>query len=65
MRDITMDYINIINEETQKHYKEILEVNGYYFWQHIRGGISVIINEDGKMLWYEIVDAYDKFPKRR
>lgn len=32
-------------EEAGKHFKEIPEIDAYYFWNPVRGGISVIINE--------------------
>ena len=37
-------------ETAKTNYKEIPEIEGYYFWNPIRGGISVIINKNGEKL---------------
>ena len=37
-------------EDSKKHYKEVPEINGYYFWNPVRGGNSVIINKDRERL---------------
>ena len=36
--------------EAEQHYKEIPEIAGFYFWNPVRGGISVIINQNGEKL---------------
>ena len=33
------------NNIAKTHYKEIPEINAYYFWNPVKGGISVIIND--------------------
>lgn len=42
--------LNLTEEEVQKHYKEIPKIDAYYFWNPIRGSISIIINKDGEKL---------------
>ncbi len=42
--------IKVSVEDAEKHYKEVPEINGYYFWNPVRGGLSVLINSDGEML---------------
>ena len=37
-------------EEIEKCCKEVPEINGYYFWQNMRGGNSVMINDKGERL---------------
>lgn len=37
-------------EDLKKHCKEVPEIDGYYFWQPFRGGISIIINNVGEKL---------------
>lgn len=37
-------------EDALQHYKEVPEINAYYFWNPVRGGIAVIVNEDGAKL---------------
>ena len=37
-------------ETAKTNCKEIPEIDGYYFWNPVRGGISVIINRDGEKL---------------
>lgn len=42
--------LELSEEEVQKHCKEVPEINGYYFWNPVRGGNSIIINKDGEKL---------------
>ena len=37
-------------ETAKKNCKAIPEIEGYYFWNPVRGGIAVIINKDGEKL---------------
>ena len=37
-------------EEASKHNKPIHEINAFYFWNKMRGGISVIVSENGEKL---------------
>ena len=40
----------ILGEEELK-YKEVPEVNGWYFWSPVRGGGALIINNKGERLF--------------
>lgn len=43
--------MHVSAEEAEKHWKEIPEREGlYYFWNPVRGGIAVIISENGEKL---------------
>ena len=42
--------LELSEEEVQKHCKEVPEIDGYYFWNPVRGGNSIIINKDGEKL---------------
>lgn len=37
-------------EEAAKHNKPIPDINAFYFWNPVRGGISVIVSENGEKL---------------
>lgn len=37
-------------EEAKKHYKTIDDISAYYFWNPVRGGISVIVGENREKL---------------
>jgi hypothetical protein len=41
---------NMSVEDVKKHSKEVPEIDGYYFWNPVRGGNSIIINKDGEKL---------------
>lgn len=47
---IVSDILKLSEEEVQKYCKEVLEIDGYYFWNPVRGGLSVIINHRGERL---------------
>lgn len=50
-------------EDAKVHSKEIPEIAAYYFWNPIRGGISVIINSDGEKLAATSSVNYEKHLK--
>lgn len=40
-----------VSENTAaEHYKEVSEIDGWCFWEPVRGGIRVLINADGDRL---------------
>ena len=61
--EIAARTMKISAEEAQKHYKEIPEIGGYYFWNPIRGGISVIVNTDGERLGATSSVSFEKHLK--
>lgn len=48
--NVVSELLNITSDEAEKNYKEIPEINAYYFWNPVRGGNSIIINESGEKL---------------
>ncbi len=48
--EIAASVLKVTPEEALEHSKVIEDSNLYYFWTVTRGGISVIINEDGEKL---------------
>lgn len=52
--------LNLTEEEVQKYYKEVPEIDGYYFWNPIRGGRSVIINHQCERLCATSSISFDK-----
>lgn len=47
----------------KNHFKEVPEINAYYFWNPIRGGISVIIDSNGEKLGATSSVSFDKHLK--
>ncbi len=47
---IAAQVMKVSVEEAEKHYKEVPEIDGYYFWNPVRGGIAVMINSKGEKL---------------
>ena len=47
---IVSNELNLTEEDVQKYCKEVPEIDGYYFWNPTRGGLSVIINHQGERL---------------
>ena len=48
--EIAENTIKLPREELLTHYKELPEIDGYYFWDPKRGGFSVIVGKDGSKL---------------
>ena len=48
--EIAANSLRISTAEAQKNYKEISDVNAFYFWNPVRGGLAVIIAENGEKL---------------
>ena len=47
---IAAEAMKISEEKAVENYKQIENSNAYYFWNPVRGGIAVIVNEDGEKL---------------
>ena len=45
------DTINTEEQISTIRYKEVPEINGYYLWEPVRGGISAIVNRNGEKLY--------------
>lgn len=48
--EIAAKTLHISTAEAQKNYKEIEDTNAFYFWNPVRGGLAVIIAENGEKL---------------
>ena len=48
--EIAETVLKMPKEEIIKYNKEIPEIDGYYFWNPVRGGLSVIVGNDGTKL---------------
>lgn len=57
---IATEYMKVTAEIAEKHYKEIQEINAYYFWNPARGGISVIVNSEGEALGATSSVSFDR-----
>lgn len=48
--EIAAQSLRIPVEDVQKHVKCIDGINAYYFWNPVRGGLAVIVSEEGEKL---------------
>ena len=48
--EIAAQAMHIPVENVQNHYKTVDGINAYYFWNPIRGGLAVIVSEEGEKL---------------
>ena len=44
--EIAAKVVKLPEDEVVKHYRELPEINAYYFYNPIRGGIGVIVDEN-------------------
>ena len=58
--DIAESTIRVSRETLLGHYKELPEIDGYYFWNPMRGGLSVIVGSDGTKLGATSAVSFDK-----
>ena len=47
---IAAQVLKVSMEEAEKHCKPVPEIDGYYFWNPVRGGIALLINSKGEKL---------------
>ena len=45
--EIAAQAMHVTIEDAQKHYKIIDGINAFYFWNPVRGGLAVIVSEEG------------------
>lgn len=50
-------------EDVKKYSKEVPEIDGYYFWKPVRGGISVMVNKDEEKLYATSSVSFEKHLK--
>lgn len=48
--EIAAKAMKIPTEKAKENFKELTEINAFYFWNPARGGISVIVNSNGEKL---------------
>lgn len=60
MIEIAANALKTSKEEVVKHYREIPEISAAYFWDEKRGGVSVIVGEDGSRLGATSAVSYEK-----
>ena len=48
--EIAAQAMHVSVGEAQKHYKAVDGINAYYFWNPVRGGLAVIVSEEGEKL---------------
>ena len=47
---IAAKVLKVSEEEAEKNCKPVPEIDGYYFWNPIRGGTALLINSRGEKL---------------
>ena len=57
--EIAATTIKVSKEDVIKHCQEIPEINGFYFWDEKRGGLSVIVGADGSRLGATSAVSYE------
>ncbi|MBQ6908075.1 MAG: hypothetical protein IJQ28_06830 [Clostridia bacterium] len=58
--NIAASVMKITPEEAEKHYTKIENIDAYYFWNPARGGISVIVAENGEKLGATSSVSYER-----
>lgn len=57
---IAAKVMKVSEDVAMSHCKEIPDLNAYYFWNPVRGGIAVIVNEEGEKLGATSSISYQK-----
>lgn len=60
---IAAQVMHVTVEDALKNHKKIPQTNAYYFWNPVRGGISVIVSEDGEKLGAASSVSYERHIK--
>lgn len=58
--EIAAKVMKVTVEDAINHYKKIPEMNAYYFWNPSRGGIAVIVAENGEKLGATSSVSYER-----
>ena len=48
--ELAAQVMKVTVEDAANHCKKIPEIDAYYFWNPVRGGIAVIVSENGEKL---------------
>lgn len=63
LAEIAAKTMKVTVEEALKHSKEIPDLDAYYFWNPVRGGIAVIVNAQGEKLGATSSVSFEKHVK--
>ena len=58
--EIAAQTLHISAEDAQKYYKKVDGINAYYFWNPVRGGLAVIVSDQGEKLAATSSISYEK-----
>ena len=58
--NLAMQTMKVSKEIVLQHNKYVSEINAYYFWNPVKGGIAVIINEECERLGATSAVSFDK-----
>lgn len=48
--ELAANVMKVSVDEAAKHNKSLPDIDAFYFWNPVRGGISVIVNSSGEKL---------------
>ena len=60
---IASEVMKVTIEEAEQHCKKIPNLDAYYFWNPVRGGIAVIIGANGEKLGATSAVSFEKHVK--
>lgn len=60
---IAAETIKVPIEKAKQNMKEIPELNAWYFWNPVRGGLAVIVDASGEKLGATSAVSYEKHVK--
>lgn len=58
--EIAENTIKVSRDELLNHYKELQDIEAFYFWNPVRGGLSVIVGKDGTKLGATSAVSFEK-----
>ena len=58
--EIAAKVMKVTVEDAINHYKKIPEMDAHYFWNPSRGGIAVIVSENGEKLGATSSVSYER-----
>ncbi|MGY1846793.1 hypothetical protein [Blastococcus sp. SYSU DS1021] len=53
-------YLGLSAEDAAAHSRRLEDVDGYYFWQPVRGGGALIVSADGSLLFANSSVPFDR-----
>ena len=58
--EIAATAIHVSTEVAEKHSKQVPQIEGWYFWNPARGGLSVLVNKAGEKLSATSAISFEK-----